>query len=106
MWGGDAPCPGKPSCSGAKPQRRRQKTDPQRRPRGGEGAEGGKSTGSTDDPGLEKPGNKTEEKPPGIGDDWYTMSDSEEDPPFTTVNTHPSTFMGEPENPSRLRGHR
>jgi hypothetical protein len=33
-----------------------------RRPRNGEGAEGGRSTGSTEDSGPEKPGNSVEEK--------------------------------------------
>ena len=38
------------------------KTEPIRRSRSGEGAEGGRSTGSTDDSGPMKPGNRVEDK--------------------------------------------
>jgi hypothetical protein len=84
---------GSPPALASRPHRRCQKTDPQRRSRGGEGAEGGRSTGSTYDPGPEKPGNRSEEKTPGTGEGWHEMSESEEDPPFMTVNTHPRNAL-------------
>jgi len=62
IWGGGASYPGKPSCSGADCCRRRYKTEPTRRTRSGEGAKGGRFTGSTDDSGPMKPGNSGEDK--------------------------------------------
>jgi hypothetical protein len=62
IWGGGASYPGKPSCADIESCRRYHKTEPIRRPRSGEGAEGGRSTGSTEDSGPKKPGNRVEEK--------------------------------------------
>jgi len=60
--GGGVSYPGKPSCPVVERCRRRQSAEPQRRSRGGEMAEGGRSAGSTDDSGPMKPGNSVEEK--------------------------------------------
>ena len=56
----------------------------------GKGTEEGRSACSTEDSGPEKPGNRVEEKTPGIGEDWWQRSEGQENPPFMTVNTHPS----------------
>jgi len=62
IWRGDAFYPGKPSCNGAESCRKHHKTKPIRRTRNGEGAKGGRFTGSTDDTGPMKPGNRVEGK--------------------------------------------
>lgn len=62
IWGGDASYPGKPSCSGRHNCHEGHKTEPTRRSRSGEGAEGGRFTRSTDDSGPMKPGNSVEDK--------------------------------------------
>ncbi len=62
IWGGDASYPGKPSCTGIEGCLRYHKIKPIRRTRNGESAEGGRSTGSTDDTGPVKPGNRVEGK--------------------------------------------
>lgn len=67
IWGGDASYPGKPSCTGIGSCRQYHKTDPIRRTRNGKGAEGGRFTGSTYNPGPEKPGNRVEDKILEIG---------------------------------------
>ena len=54
--------PGKPSWSGVESCERHHKTEPKRRTRSGEGPEGGRFTGSTEDSGPMKPGNSVEEK--------------------------------------------
>ena len=58
IWRGGTSYPGKP----------RRKTEPTRRTRSREGAEGGRFAGSTNDPGPEKPGNGVEEKTLEIGE--------------------------------------
>ena len=62
IWGGDASYPGKPSCAGIYSCQRYYKTKPTRRPRSGEGAEGGRFTDSTNDSEPMKPGNSVEDK--------------------------------------------
>jgi hypothetical protein len=62
IQGGDASYPGKPSCTGILCCHGYHKTDPIRRTRKGEGAEGGRSTVITYDSGPMKPGNSVEEK--------------------------------------------
>jgi len=62
IWGGGASYPGKPYCTGINSCRRYHKTDSMRRTRSGKGAEGGRFTRSTDDPGPVKPGNRVEDK--------------------------------------------
>jgi len=62
IWGGGASYPGKPYWPGVERCERRHKTEPKRRTRSGEGPEGGRFTGSTEDSGPMKPGNSVEEK--------------------------------------------
>jgi hypothetical protein len=52
--GGGASYPGKPYCPDAEGCRRRQQTESIRRTRNDKGAEGGRSTGSTEEAGPEK----------------------------------------------------
>ena len=54
--------PVKPFCAGIVCCQRSYKTEPRRRARSGEGPEGGIFTGSTEDSGPMKPGNRVEEK--------------------------------------------
>ena len=62
IWGGGASYPGKPYWPGVERCERHHKTEPKRRTRSGEGPEGGRFTGSTEDSGPMKPGNSVEEK--------------------------------------------
>jgi len=62
IWGGGVYYPGKPYCTGAEAVISAIKPKPRRRTRNGEGAEGGRSTGSTCDSGPMKPGNRVEDK--------------------------------------------
>ncbi len=62
IWGGSASYPGKPSCTAVGSCRRQHKTDSIRRSRNGKGAKGDRSTGSTNETGPMKPGNRVEDK--------------------------------------------
>jgi hypothetical protein len=57
-------------------------------PEAGLGAEGGRSTGSTDDSGPMKPGNSVEDKTPRTGKEVKEGRSLTENPPLATVNTH------------------
>ena len=89
IWGGDASYPGKPYCSGTERCSRCYKTEPRRRTQSGEGAEGGRSTDSTDDSEPVKPGNSVEGKTlttrkiPGHKEGFRQRTRR-----LTTVNTH------------------
>ena len=95
IWGGDASYPGKPSWLGVESCDQRYKTKPNRRTRSGEGAEGGRFTGSTYDSGPRKPGNRVEDKTlttrkiTGKG-----RREGTENPPLATVNTQLSLKCG------------
>ena len=97
--GGDASYPGKPSCTGIESCHRYHKTEPIRRSRSGKGAEGGRSTGSTDETGPMKPGNSVEDKTLRTGKGKVRESLWAENPPLATVNTHLSRRHDWPENP-------
>ena len=57
-------------------------------PEAGLGAEGGRSTGSTDDSGPMKPGNSVEDKTPTTRKEVKEGRSLTENPPLATVNTH------------------
>ena len=57
-------------------------------PEAGLGAEGGRSTGSTDDSGPMKPGNRVEDKTPTTRKEVKEGRFLAENPPLATVNTH------------------
>jgi hypothetical protein len=60
----------------------------------GKGAEGGRSTGSTEDSGPMKPGNSVEEKTLTTGTRSSTPMLPAKNPPLATVNTHLSASNG------------
>ncbi len=64
------------------------KLKPTRRSRSGEGAKGGRFTGSTNDSGPMKPGNSVEDKTLMIRKVMTVKNLSTENPPLATVNTH------------------
>jgi hypothetical protein len=57
-------------------------------PEAGQGTEGGRSTGSTDDSGPMKPGNRVEDKTLTTRREGKKGRSSTENPPLATVNTH------------------
>ena len=87
IWGGAASYPGKPYCTGIESCRRCHKTEPIRRTRSGQGAEGGRSTGSTEDSGPVKPGNSVEGKTMKTREGEGRRPLGSENPPLATVNT-------------------
>jgi hypothetical protein len=89
IWRGGTSYPGKPYCAGSRNCQMHHKTGPTRRPRSGKGAEGGRSAGSTVDPGPEKPGNRVEDKTLETGErlDKEEIAETE-NPPLATVNIH------------------
>ena len=62
IWGGSASYPGKPSCAGIDVAKGIIKPNRIGEPEAGQGTEGGRFTGSTDNSGPMKPGNRVEDK--------------------------------------------